>query len=149
MFQEGNTGPPRFGIQRLKCAVCNMRLPQYPCFLSQSSSASRTMSTSFRRSSKAYLRRRSDNDRDMLYIFLWSFFSGRGSCIYMILYLCIAGSLYFCNTGLRSGKQPAGAPFLHLVLSSIPESHSIPPFFPEIRQQRPHSLLRRNSFACS
>ena len=32
------------------------------------------VSTSFRRSSKAYLRRRSDNDRDMLYIFLWSFF---------------------------------------------------------------------------
>ena len=70
-------------------------------------------------------------------------------CIYSILYLCITGSMYFCNTGLRSGKQPAGAPFLHLVLSSIPESHSIPPFFPEIRQQRPHSLLRRNSSVCS
>ena len=112
--QEGNTGRPRFGIQRLKCAVCNMRLSQYPCFLSQSSSASRTMSTSFRRSSKAYLRRRSDNDRDMLYIFLWSFFSGRDYCISVFIVFCICVLLEVCipvTLGSVLANSPLGLPF--------------------------------------
>ena len=72
------------------------------------------MSTSFRRSSKAYFRRRSDNDRDMLYIFLWSFFSGRDSCISVFIVFCIFVSLEVCISvalGSVLVNSPLGLPF--------------------------------------